>query len=101
MSNLTYNGQIIDQRDSDNFVNMSQMAKIHGKKLNDWTSNQGTKDYVEALALETTFPVNSLLITVTEGFPAVKTTWGHPLVAIAFGQWISPMLLIVLSYLVT
>lgn len=24
------------------------------------------------------------------GFPAVKTTWGHPLVAIAFGQWISP-----------
>jgi hypothetical protein len=24
------------------------------------------------------------------GFPAIKTTWAHPLIAIAFGQWISP-----------
>jgi hypothetical protein len=27
---------------------------------------------------------------MVKGFGADKTTWGHPLVAIAFGQWISP-----------
>lgn len=90
MSTLTYRGQIIEQRDSDGYVNMSQMAKANNCKLNDWTSSKKAKSYINTLAQESQKPANTLLLTVVEGFPAKQTTWGHPLVAIAFAQWISP-----------
>jgi hypothetical protein len=87
MTNLDYNGQIIEQRISDNYVNLSQMAKANNVLVGDFNATEFAKNYLKALR-ESIYGESPLL--VTQGFGAEKATWGHPLVAIAFGQWISP-----------
>jgi len=87
MTTLSYNGQNIDQRESDNYVNLSQMAKANNVLVGDFNATEFAKNYLKALR-ESIYGESPLL--VTQGFGAEKATWGHPLVAIAFGQWISP-----------
>jgi hypothetical protein len=91
MTTLAYNGQIIDQRDSDSYVNLTQVAKANNARLDKWQESPDTQKYLKALQ-ESISPESgfSVLEIKSEGFPAIKSTWGHPLVAIAFGQWISP-----------
>jgi len=95
MSNLSYNGQVIEQRQSDNYVNLTQMAQANDVELKHFNDSEFAKNYLKALqeseSRDSRLTVNGQFIfTESVGFPAVKTTWGHPLVAIAFGQWISP-----------
>lgn len=95
MSNLSYNGQIIEQRQTDNYVNLTQMAKANDVQLKDFNRSDFAVKYLKALqesesAIFTPTANGQFVFTESVGFPAVKTTWGHPLVAIAFGQWISP-----------
>jgi hypothetical protein len=87
MSNLTYNGQIIEQRQTDNYVNLTQMAKANNVQLKHFNESEFAVKYLKAL--QESISRESRLMEV-KGFGADKTTWGHPLVAIAFGQWISP-----------
>jgi hypothetical protein len=87
MSNLSYNGQIIEQRQTDNYVNLTQMAKANDVQLKHFNESEFAKKYLKAL--QESISRDSRLMEV-KGFGADKTTWGHPLVAIAFGQWISP-----------
>jgi hypothetical protein len=87
MSNLSYNGQIIEQRQTDNYVNLTQMAKANNVQLKHFNESEFAKKYLKAL--QESISRDSRLMEV-KGFGADKTTWGHPLVAIAFGQWISP-----------
>lgn len=87
MTNLNYNGQIIEQRISDNYVNLTQMAKANGVEVRKFNESEFAKKYLKALQ-ESICPESGLM--VTQGFGVEKATWGHPLVAIAFGQWISP-----------
>lgn len=87
MSNLSYNGQIIEQRQTDNYVNLTQMAKANDVQLKHFNESEFAKKYLKAL--QESISRESRLMEV-KGFGADKTTWGHPLVAIAFGQWISP-----------
>jgi hypothetical protein len=87
MSNLSYNGQIIEQRQTDNYVNLTQMAKANDVVVYEFTRSEFATGYLKAL--QESINGKSPLIMV-KGFGADKTTWGHPLVAIAFGQWISP-----------
>jgi len=91
MSNLSYNGQNIEQRDLDGYVNATQMAKANDARFDHWMGNEQAKEYLKALQ-ESILPEsreNEKLIVV-QGFGANKSTWVHPLVAIAFAQWISP-----------
>lgn len=87
---LTYNGSPIEQR-QDGLVNLTQMAKANDKRLDKWLENDGTREYLEALKKSISHENrgNEDIIQV-KGFGADKATWGHPLVAIAFAQWISP-----------
>lgn len=94
MSNLSYNGQSIEQRVLDGYVNATQMAKANNTRFVDWAENSQAKEYLKALqksdlAKNGTIS-KELIIVESVGFPAVKTMWVHPLVAIAFAQWISP-----------
>jgi predicted GIY-YIG superfamily endonuclease len=91
MSNLTYNGQIIEQRQTDNYVNLTQMAKANNVRFIDFTENKQTQNYLKALQ-ESIYAKKSINgqnpLTVVEGFGADKTTWAHPLIAERFMQWI-------------
>jgi hypothetical protein len=93
MNSLEYNGQVIDQRNCDGFVNATQMAKANDVRFADWLENVQAKKYLKALQESdfAKFGTNKdLIIVESVGFPAIKTQWIHPLIAIAFGQWISP-----------
>lgn len=49
MSNLSYNGQSIEQRVLDGYVNATQMAKANNTRFVDWTENSQAKEYLKAL----------------------------------------------------
>ena len=88
MSNLLYNGQEINQR-ADGYVNATQMAKANGKLVANYLQLSSTNAYIEALSHDIGIPISQLLI-VKKGGLSEQGTWMHPLVAIAFAQWISP-----------
>lgn len=90
MSQLTYNDHQIEQR-VDNYVNLTQMAKANDARLNNYLASPETQKYLKAL--QESIRLESSLLTElvqTLGFGRNKATWGHPLVALHFGQWISP-----------
>lgn len=90
MTNLTYKNQLINQRDSDGYVNGTDMCQANGCRISEWLSSSGTQSYIQALSLETGIPRHSLHAKVSEGFPAKTAYWLHPLLALNLGRWISP-----------
>jgi hypothetical protein len=90
MADLFYNGCSFEQRDSDGMVNLSAMCRAHGKSIADWARKGGSKAYVAALASVMGFPRSKFLVSNRVGDPAQRGVWGHPLVAIAVAQWLSP-----------
>ena len=91
MNILTYNGSKIQQREKDNYVNLTQMAQANGKRFDNYLQTQNAQEYLKALqeSIPLDFKENVKIIEI-KGFGKDKSTWGHPLVAIAFAQWISP-----------
>jgi hypothetical protein len=71
MSNLSYNGQIIEQRQTDNYVNLTQMAKANNVRFTDFTENKQTQNYLKALqeSIYAKHGTNKEL-TTTKGFGA-------------------------------
>ncbi|MGL5075404.1 MAG: KilA-N domain-containing protein [Waterburya sp.] len=86
MTNLTYNGQVIFQRE-DGYVNATQMAKINCVQLKDFNRSEFASEYLKALQVTKGADFTP---TKVEGFGADKTTWMHPLASLALAQWISP-----------
>jgi hypothetical protein len=84
MNDLTYNGQLINQRD-DGMVNLTQMAKANGVLVADWQRLKSTDKYINELALVVGNPITNILTTDRQ-----DGTYAHPLLAIEFGRWISP-----------
>jgi hypothetical protein len=79
------------QRDVDNFVNLTQMAKPYGKKVNHWMENDSTKDYLNALSSEVGIPASQLVVSLKGNSSKFEQgSWAHPLVAIAFAQRLNP-----------
>lgn len=101
MSILTYNEYLIEQRDIDGYVNLTQMAKAnqieldelerfikskYAKKcLRDIRRTSKSKELVVVETMPVTFETGVFPVTIP-----FKTTWSHPLVAIEFSEWISP-----------
>lgn len=87
---LTYNEHQIEQRD-DNYVNLTQMAKANDVKLFKYFQSTETQKYLKA-AQDSIYTESGVMtdLSLTAGFGKNKATWGHPLVALHFGQWISP-----------
>ena len=90
MSELTWKGNIFEQREADNYVCLTQMAKIFEKEVYGWTRTAAGKSYIDAVASETQICGAELLIQVTSNPHLPQGTWAHPLIAIAFAQWLSP-----------
>ncbi len=91
------NGLQINQRRENGYINLTQMAKANGKKLNDYLRLDTTKAFLEELSMDTGIPV-SKLIQSRKGRPAnLQGTWGHPQVSIHCGQWCSPKFAVLVS----
>lgn len=81
-SNIAFenrNGQI--------WVNLTDMARASGKKVNDWNRLQSTQEYLTALEINAGIPVVSI---ASQGGGTFNTgTWAIDEVAIEFASWCS------------
>lgn len=74
-------------REIENMVNATEMAKPFGKKPNDWLKLLSTKKYIDALS-ELKKIDSSDLVVVKYGDNG--GTWMHEDVALEFARWLSP-----------
>jgi hypothetical protein len=86
--NYDFNGSPIDQRQSDGYVNLTQMVKAGDpdKKLNNYLRQESLKPYLEEVSKETGISVIKLTEVKTGRYGG---TWGHPLVADRLKVWLS------------
>jgi hypothetical protein len=84
-------GNVIQQRAVDGYINAAAMCAAAGKKFNDYTRLASTKEYVIELSSDTGIPVTVLIQRVIGGSePRLQGSWVHPQVAIHLAQWLSP-----------
>jgi hypothetical protein len=91
------NGSDVRQRTTDNFISLSDLliagngarhsASLPTKRLADYFSTDDAQDFIETLKLSENI---TKVKTATKGRTGV--TWGHPLLAMDFALWLSPML---------
>lgn len=81
-------GKTVRARESDYYVNATELCKAAGKKWNNYQRNEGTQDFLKSLESETRIRVSDL-VQVTKGGSGEQGTWIHPRVVIHFAQWAS------------
>lgn len=107
---LILNNIVIESRESDNFVNATQMCKAGGKKFQDWSRLESTKEFLKELEItlknEAGITASSesskiqssskdqevkiKIIDIKKGGNVKKQgSWIHPDAAINLAQWIS------------
>jgi len=75
----------------DGYFNMTKAAQQFGKRLDEFMSNKGTQEYLDALANTGNYR-DKEIIKVQRGnglLPQVGT-YGHPKLAVFFARWLSP-----------
>lgn len=88
-----WNKKTVRIRKEDRYVCLTDIAKASGKKLNDWSRQESTSEYLQALEQVTGIPATQL-IEVQNG----KPTYAHPKVALRFAQWCSPRLAVQVDF---
>lgn len=83
-------GEIIQQRAVDGYINATAMCKAAGKKISHYFENKATKDFIKELSSDIGIPATEIILTIQGGTPDLQGTWVHPDVAIHLGQWLSP-----------
>lgn len=83
-------GELIEQRAIDGYINATAMCRAAGKQFNDYTRLNVSKLYFDELESVTGIPVTELIQSVRGGGPTVQGSWVHPKVAIHLAQWLSP-----------
>jgi len=83
-------GEVIEQRQIDGYINATAMCGAAGKQFNDYSRLSSTRAFLEELASVTGFPVTELVQSVRGGGATSQGTWVHPKVAIHLAQWLSP-----------
>ena len=81
----------INQRAIDGYVNATEMCKAAGKRYQNYSVLNTTRDYLEALSSNTGIPVLELIQSIRGGrHPELRGIWVHPQVAIHLALWLSP-----------
>ena len=62
--NLILNNQTIQFRETDNYINATQLCKAGEKKFNDWLRLDTTKKLINVLACEAGIPASQLIDTI-------------------------------------
>ncbi len=71
MDNLissSYNNFAISRRDSDGWVNLTQMCQADGVKFNDFLRLKSTKAYVSSMVADTGIPASQIIEVVKGKF---------------------------------
>uniref|UniRef100_A0A6C0I764 KilA-N domain-containing protein n=1 Tax=viral metagenome TaxID=1070528 RepID=A0A6C0I764_9ZZZZ len=79
----------LEHRETDGYINITNLCKAGGKKFNHWNSIDKTKRFLDVLSSTAGIPVVTL-IKQEHGKNGERHTWSHPQVAINIAQWISP-----------
>ena len=82
------NGYKLEYRNSDGYINVTDLCKAAGKEYYKWKQFSKTKPFLEALSKRTLRGCLDLIRSEVGG-PNHKT-WVHPYVAINIAQWASP-----------
>ncbi len=106
---LIINNEVVLYRESDKYVNATQLCKAGNKKFNDWYELDSTKEILQELIKSSKNPDTKLSISVTsiqnkfieydkeKNDINNKIIWIHPDLAIQLVQWISPKFAILFS----
>ena len=78
-------GQIIDQRAVDGYINATALCKAVGRQWNHYWDNNPNQAFIEALSADLAMPREMLINSSRQ-----TGTWVHPQVAIHLAQWLSP-----------
>ena len=83
----------LEYRDSDGYINITNLCKAGGKEFKSWNRLDKTKRFLDILSLEVKIHTSSL-INLGSGHKIgnnnISETWAHAQVAINIAQWISP-----------
>lgn len=90
-------GNLINQRLMDGYINATALCKASGKDFYDYSRLKVTQDFIAELSTETGIPGSALIQIVRGGVPEHQGTWVHPQVAIHLGQWASPKFAVLVS----
>lgn len=82
-----FNQANIEQRVADGYINLNQMARAAGKRVDNWTRLQQTTSLLREFTAGPQYSGVEPLVTI-EGRKG--GTWAHPDIAIQFAQWCSP-----------
>lgn len=82
----SYQGQVIEQRAKDGYINATAMCRAAGRRWNDFYSNLETGQYMAALSAKTGILVKELFQSVTG---PKGGTWVHPQLAVRLAMWLS------------
>jgi hypothetical protein len=83
------NGYIIESRDEDGYIDVTNLCTAGKKKFNDWNRLNKTNEFLKELSSSAGIPAVEL-IKQNSGGNGERHTWVHPQVAINIAQWISP-----------
>jgi len=82
-------GYIIEHREEDGYINITNLCKAGGKEFKAWNRLQRTKAFLQVLSSSVLISTDDL-IKYTSGSNKERSTWVHPQIAINIAQWISP-----------
>ena len=83
-------GEIINQRVKDGYVNATAMCKAAGRPWSNYIRLETTRAFVSELSSVLQIPHNGLIQSIQGGTPHLQGTWVHPQVAVHLAQWLSP-----------
>lgn len=89
---LKVNGEEINQRLSDGYLNATEMCDVYSKEFVDYLQVRFTKRFLTELSRETKIDKSELIQDKGEGYDI----WVHPQVAINLAQWLSPKLAVLI-----
>ncbi len=94
-------GLQIGQSREDGYINLTKMAQASNKRINNYLRLPATKEFLKEVSTETRISASGQngLIQVRRGGDniALQGTWGHPYVAVNFGQWCNPKFALLVS----
>lgn len=91
--NLIINGQVVNFRKSDNYINASQLCVLGKKNFGYWYSLDSTKEIINELSLDIGIQVMNLIEQNNDKNNDKNNSndiWIHPDLAIQLAQWLCP-----------
>lgn len=79
-------------RQSDGFINATELCKVGGKRFNDWYRLKKSEKIIEVISILTHIPVESLIVSGhgCSKDEKAQDTWVHKKIAYDIAMWFSP-----------